>query len=129
MACSPSKERPRRTRSWACVTTGPPGAGKSTALRGEPTFWKYRDIDADDFKDELLRDAEAQGDLTKWLGRVLSERCPVSERELSAYVHAEFTIIASTMRERWLAAGENIIIQGTLSDDTQPKEIAEELDR
>jgi dephospho-CoA kinase len=111
------------------VTAGPPGAGKSAAVRGEPSFLGYRDIDADDFKDELLRDAQGQGDLTKWLGRGLCDGRPVSERELSGYVHAESTIIASTMRERCLAAGENIIIQGTLSDDTQPREIVEELDR
>ncbi|MFZ4895413.1 zeta toxin family protein [Plantibacter sp. Mn2098] len=110
------------------VTAGPPGAGKSTALSADPLLRSYRSIDADAFKDPLLL-GERDGALAPFLEHRLSDGRPVSLRELSAWVHAESTTIASTMRERCLADGENVIVHGTLSSADHTTELLEQLDQ
>jgi predicted kinase len=111
------------------ITAGAPGAGKSTALKSRPEYADFRSIDADDFKDALLVDARDRGDLDLWLKHDLGDGRPVSERELSAYVHAESTEVANSMRTKSLAAGENIIIHGTLASLSHADELLRELDQ
>ncbi|MGG7464768.1 zeta toxin family protein [Plantibacter sp. YIM 135347] len=109
------------------VTAGPPGAGKSTALSADPALATYRHIDADAFKDPLLMGE--QDVLAELLKYTLADGRPVSLRELAGFVHAESTTIASTMRERCLANGENIIIHGTLSSTDHTTELLSQLDQ
>jgi hypothetical protein len=121
--------RTARKSLGVIVTAGPPGVGKSTALEKDARFADFRDIDADDFKDELLIDARRRGDITRWLSHELGDGRSVSERELSAFVHAESTTIANTMRNRCLASGENVIIHGTLSSLMHTDEILQDLNQ
>jgi dephospho-CoA kinase len=110
------------------VTSGPPGAGKSTALQRFPEFAAFRDIDADDFKDPLLSRARDDGLLTGWLMRELPDGRPVALRELSTFVHAESTVVAAAYRDQAFARGENIIVHGTLADDRVIDELLSAID-
>ncbi|UCR88318.1 zeta toxin family protein [Mycetocola spongiae] len=97
------------------ITAGPPGAGKTSRLRQFPEFAGFRDIDADGFKDPLLREEHRRGRLEEWRRQVLADGKPLALRELSSYVHAESTEVANMMREESLRRGENVVIHGTLA--------------
>lgn len=111
------------------VTAGPPGAGKSTALAGEPTLKTYRDVDADSFKDALLIETLAtnRNVLLPHLMHMLGDDKPIALRELASYVHAESTTIANRFRNTCLERGENIIVHGTLSSPQQTEELLQQL--
>ncbi|UAJ78989.1 zeta toxin family protein [Leifsonia sp. ZF2019] len=119
---------PAEGRLAVVVTAGPPGAGKSTALAEEAELVAFRSIDADDFKDDLLAHADADGLLDAWTARTLGDDLPVSLRELSGFVHAESTEVAAAMRRACFADGENVIVHGTLSSVDHTAELLEELD-
>lgn len=110
------------------VTAGPPGSGKSTALRAMPDLDGYRHIDADDFKDPLLERALADGLLDAWTATVLPDGRPVQPRELAGFVHAESTAVADTLRRRALRDGENVVVHGTLSSADYLDDLLAELD-
>lgn len=111
------------------VTAGPPGAGKSTALAGEPALKTYRDVDADSFKDALLIETLAtnRNALLNHLMHILGDEKPIALRELATYVHAESTTIANRFRDTCLERGENIIVHGTLSSAQQTEELLSQL--
>jgi hypothetical protein len=119
----------RRGSLGVVVTAGPPGSGKSTALAAAPDLATYRDVDADAFKDPLLMREQKEGNLAVFLDHSLGDRKPVTVRELSGFVHAESTTIASSMRDQCLAAGENIIVHGTLSSLEYTDELLTQLDQ
>lgn len=96
------------------VTAGPPGAGKTEA-RGTMALSGYRVIDPDVAKDLLLRDAEAHGLLAYRNSHLLPDGRPVGVRELAAHIHAISTRTTDLVRQLALAAGENVVIDGTLS--------------
>ncbi|OIH94317.1 zeta toxin family protein [Curtobacterium sp. MCBA15_001] len=110
------------------VTAGPPGAGKTTALARMPELDTYRHIDADDFKDALLERAAADGLLDAWTAHELADGAPVRPRELAAFVHAESTAVADTLRRRSLRDGENVVVHGTLSSVDYLDDLLSELD-
>lgn len=95
------------------VTAGPPGAGK-TAARKTMSLGGYRIIDADIAKDLLLTEAERQGLLAYRHSHMLPDGQPVSVRELSSHIHSMSTRTVDIVRGLALAAGENIVIEGTL---------------
>jgi hypothetical protein len=66
----------------AIITAGPPGAGKSTALARDASISSYRSVDADDFKDALLRHELEAGTLDTHLTRLLGDRQPVHARSM-----------------------------------------------
>lgn len=111
------------------VTAGPPGAGKSTALRADRSLETYRDVDADSFKDALLIWERNAGTLDGLSNHVLPDGNPVAPREIASFVHAESTTVAAAMRERCLANGENIIVHGTLASSGYTDELLQQLDR
>lgn len=117
---------PRRRQLGVVVTAGPPGAGKSTALAVMPEFATFRHVDADHFKDALLTDAVARGDLADWLAHPLEDGRPISPRELASFVHAESTVVAEQMRERCLGDGENVVLHGTLSSTDHAEQLLAE---
>lgn len=94
------------------ITAGPPGAGKSTALRG--VLDGHRRIDPDEIKDLLLAEAEAADLLVTRRDHTLSDSRPVSPRELAGWVHHLSTDIADEVRRTSLELGENIVVEGTL---------------
>lgn len=102
----------------AVVTSGPPGAGKGTALvDAVPGLGSYRRIDADDFKVCLIEDALAHDYATyaPLLGTWLADGRTVMPMEVSSLFHRESTHLARRALQFVLARGENLIIEGTLS--------------
>ncbi|WP_209682814.1 zeta toxin family protein [Arthrobacter stackebrandtii] len=95
------------------VSAGPPAAGKSSVLNGLHLAG-YRLIDPDAAKDLLLHDADAHGLLDYRSGVLLPDGEPVKVRELASHVHHASTRVADIVRSLAMAAGENIIIDGTL---------------
>lgn len=110
------------------ITAGAPGSGKSSAIAADARLTAFRNIDADDFKDPLLLDAEATGLLTAWTDVTLADGRPVALRELSGFVHAESTAVADAMRQACFADGENVVIHGTLASVQYLDELLAELD-
>lgn len=96
------------------VTAGPPGAGKTEA-RGTMALNGYRVIDPDVAKDLLLKEAEAQGLLAYRNSHILPDGRPVGVRELASHIHSISTRTTDIVRQLALAAGENVVIEGTLS--------------
>jgi hypothetical protein len=108
-------EPDRDGRCAAIISAGPPGAGKSTALRERHLVdASYRYLDADIVKDELLRRAIADGHYADLLSTTLADTHPIAPRELAALVHAESTEVIDDVREVCLQRRENVVIEGTL---------------
>jgi hypothetical protein len=96
--------------------SGATGGGESSSVeRRELAGRGWRVIDADRVKDHLLRDAYEQGFYDDLLGIELADGHRVMPRELATLVHTESTVIVDTITERCLAAGENIVLEGTFS--------------
>ena len=124
------------TQKRAIVLAGPPGAGKSTALRaiapastGPGATW--RTINSDDFKDLLLRAALDEGTYEELVPPALAELEAAGERfwprELAALVHEEAGMLAREAIETTIAEGENLVIDGTLSDAARAHALLERL--
>lgn len=96
------------------VTAGPPGAGKSSTL-DSMDLSGYRRIDPDEAKKLLLDDAERHGVLSYRERLILPDGDPVSPLELSAQIHPFSTAVTDIVRHLALSAGENVVIEGTLS--------------
>lgn len=96
------------------VTAGPPGAGKTEAL-ATLALPGYRRIDPDVAKDLILREAEHHGLLFYRHSFVLPDGKPVGVHELASHVHSISTKTTDIVRQLALSAGENVVIDGTLS--------------
>ena len=129
-AAAPDVEQQRR----AIVLAGPPGAGKSTVLAdvlGEHRG-KYLVIDADEFKRSLLREAQADGSYDQWLmPDAIREREAEGERfyplELASLVHEESSYLAKSLRADAIAAGDNIVIDTVLSNESDALALGQRL--
>ncbi|MCB5291495.1 zeta toxin family protein [Arthrobacter sp. SO3] len=111
----------------AIVLAGPPGAGKSTArnaliaeTRTRPEHWLS--VNPDDFKDELLVKALADGSYDSYMvPDEVRELEATGEkfypRELAALVHNESSILAKKAIRDAIDRGDNIVIDGTLSGE------------
>jgi hypothetical protein len=108
------------------VAAGPPGAGKTEALK-TLDLRGYRLIDPDDAKDMILDDAERHGLLSYRHNYTLPDGEPVGVRELASHVHSISTRTTNLVRQMALAAGENVIIDGTLSWEKLPDQYIDEL--
>ncbi|WP_146145295.1 zeta toxin family protein [Microbacterium timonense] len=106
----------------AIVTAGPPGAGKTTALESAGLLaGSFRNIDADVVKDILLERALRDGIFDDLLSRRLADGRPVRPRELAGLVHHESTSITHNLTQLCARRGENILVQGTLAWEQQPR--------
>ncbi|WP_051027688.1 zeta toxin family protein [Cellulosimicrobium cellulans] len=106
----------------AIVLAGPPGAGKGhiqkNVLGLDKSAWLV--VDADKFKDKLLREALADGSYDAFLKPdAVREREAAGEPfyplELAALVHEESSHLARLLRDEALRAGTNVVIDSVLS--------------
>lgn len=115
-----------RSEHQAIVLAGPPGAGKSTVLTAviaatATSADDWRVINSDEFKDALLTEAQRDGSYQTWLlqghlGDLQAAGERFWPRELAALVHAEAGMLVNLALQTAIAAGENIVLDGTLSD-------------
>lgn len=117
----PNVKRERR----AIVLAGPPGAGKSSARKkliadmgSSDDDW--RDLNADDFKDQLLLRAAKDGSIDRELSPPGTEA--LTPRERASLVHEESSLLMKQERDRAILRGENIVLDGTLANE--PKAFA-----
>ncbi|MGW4482030.1 zeta toxin family protein [Rhodococcus triatomae] len=111
-----------RNRS-AIIMAGPPGAGKSSTrehLFSGRDERQWRDLDADEFKRELLEHALADGTLQQLLPEDLraepGQAGLFHPFELSALVHQESTdFLFRPALDAAVERGDNLVIDGTLS--------------
>ncbi|MFJ6419186.1 zeta toxin family protein [Paeniglutamicibacter sp. NPDC091659] len=123
-----------RSERRALVLAGPPGAGKTTALKTDASHHAahWLKIDADEFKVLLLsraledgsyegfikpqavKDLEAQGDRFNPL-------------ELASLVHAESSYLAEALREMAIEDGLNVVIDSVLSKPEKAVELGAQL--
>ncbi len=106
----------------AIVLAGPPGAGKGhiqkNVLGLDKSAWLV--VDADKFKDKLLREALADGSYDAFLKPdAVREREAAGEPfyplELAALVHEESSHLARLLRDEALRDGTNVVIDSVLS--------------
>lgn len=112
-----------RQERRAIVLAGPPGAGKSTALKQVLgiKIGEYLTIDADEFKRSLLEEAIRDGSYeTHIVPEAVKVLVLTGEAfyplELSSLVHEESSMIAKQLRQDAIERGDNIIIDSVLSD-------------
>ena len=120
----------------ALLLAGPPGAGKSTAQHNLAeslgvALERWRVINSDDFKDLLLQAALADGSIEQLTPPELRELEAQGERfwprELAAIVHDEAGQLVSRATSETIAGGENVIIDGTLSDPERARQLTDRL--
>jgi len=106
----------------AIVLAGPPGAGKGhvqgNVLGLDKDAWLV--VDADKFKEKLLREALADGSYETFLKPdAVREREaggePFFPLELAALVHEESSYLARLLRDEALREGTNVVIDSVLS--------------
>lgn len=107
-------------------SAGPPGAGKSSALNSL-NLEGYRKIDPDEAKDLILDEANRHELLTYRESFILADGNGVSIRELVAHVHSISNRVTDLVRKLSLEAGENLIIDGTLSWEPLGSQYVDEL--
>ena len=107
------------------ITAGPPGAGKSQALR--TLLNRHRRIDPDEIKSLILDKLERAGLLDSRRLHTLSDADPVSPAELSLWVHKAANDVAEDARLISLSLQENFAMEGTLQWDKLPADYSVEL--
>lgn len=115
----------------AIITAGPSGAGKSSVLpdvckRLSPEPW--RQIDPDDMKDRLLQQAQRDGSYDRLVPAGMGEPGErFYPRELAALVHEESSLLSKAAQAQAIAAGENVVIDGTLANGEKAHHLARTL--
>lgn len=126
----------------AIVLAGPPGAGKTSVLtqvlaqrRGpESDLENWRTLNSDDFKDELLEQALADGTYEAFLKAPAVRELEAQgerfhPRELAALVHEESSLLNRAAVDHAVRDGQNIILDGTLAKTTRADEMLRTLAR
>lgn len=112
-----------RQERRAVVLAGPPGAGKSSVLRqvlGDDVD-TYLRVDADEFKARLLEQALDDGSFESAIKpaevkALEAEGEQFFPMDLATLVHEESSMLASNLRDDAIARGDNLVIDGVLSD-------------
>lgn len=120
----------------ALVLAGPPGAGKGSVadrVLGEAKS-SYVNIDADEFKAALLRQAIVDGSYESWIKpTAVRELEAAGERffpmELAALVHEESSRLSVRQRAAMARAGTNIIVDTVLGSGASATELGTQLER
>ncbi|NQX29656.1 zeta toxin family protein [Microbacteriaceae bacterium VKM Ac-2854] len=121
VAAQPNVLQDRR----AIILTGPPGAGKSSALleairRSGADPSEYRVIDSDYFKDVLLERAVADGSLVAITPPEVTSAQAAGEqfypRDFASLVHLESAVLARVARDKAIARGDRIVLDTVLGN-------------
>lgn len=128
---NPKVKKQRR----AVILAGAPGAGKSTLLAhllGDHLS-DYLVLDADEFKELLLRQAQLDGSYESMIKPdEVKEREAAGEDffplELATLVHEESSQLSSQLRRECITTGLNIVIDKVLHSAESANQIIEELD-
>ncbi len=122
----------------AILLAGPPGAGKTTAQSQllastgtAATDWRI--LNADDFKDRLLKRAITDGSYASHLTPAeVAKKEQAGEkvwpRERAALVHEESSLLMKAARDQAIRKGENVFIDGTLSNADSGKKLVKRLE-
>ncbi|MGW6018311.1 zeta toxin family protein [Oerskovia enterophila] len=123
-----------RQEGKAIVLAGPPGAGKGFVQGNVPGRDKdaWLVVDADRFKEKLLREAMADGSYETFLKPdAVREREEAGEPffplELAALVHEESSHLARVLRDEALREGTNVVIDSVLSKPAAAVELGQKL--
>lgn len=115
----------------AVVLAGPPGAGKSTirkSVLGKDDD-KYMVIDADTFKEGLLKQADSDRSYESWIkpDAVKALERETGEKfypmELASLVHEESSMLAADLRRDAIERGDNIVVDTVLSNEQTAREL------
>ncbi len=125
-----------RQDARALVLAGPPGAGKGSVAEkvlGEEIS-QFVNVDADEFKKLLLREAIADGSYESAIKPLeVREMEGTGETfyplELASLVHTESSRLAAALREDLIAEKTNVVVDTVLGDETSADGLAEQLTR
>ena len=124
-----------RSEGKAIVLAGPPGAGKGhvqdDVLGLDKDAWLV--VDADKFKEKLLREAVADGSYETFLKpQAVRDREadgePFFPLELAALVHEESSYLARRLRDEALRDGTNVVLDSVLSDPDKAVQLGRRLE-
>lgn len=124
-----------RNEGKAIVLAGPPGAGKGhvqdDVLGLDKDAWLV--VDADKFKEKLLREAVADGTYEGFLKPQAirdreAEGEPFFPLELAALVHEESSYLARRLRDEALRDGTNVVLDSVLSDPDKAVQLGTRLE-
>lgn len=120
----------------AVITSGPPGAGKSSARRervpaSEEHLWRF--VDADEFKRRLVTRMQQSGEYEAMIPAEVRSRIAAGEQfapgEFASLVHEESSILAARARSQALERGERVVFDGVNGSADKLRAQIEQLSR
>lgn len=96
------------------VTSGVPGAGKSSFVEAHLDADRYFHVDPDEVRVHCLKIAQREGYLEEWERLRLPDGQPPRLGELSTVVQTAATSIADDLRDAAIENRQNVIMEGTL---------------
>lgn len=118
----------------ALVLAGPPGAGKGAVKKDVlgDQIDTFLNVDADVFKELLLREAGLDGTYESWIvPDVVRELRDAGEPffplELASLVHEESSYLAAALRSDAIAAGDNVIVDTVLGSEAAALALGKQL--
>lgn len=125
-----------RQDACALVLAGPPGAGKGSVAEKVlgAEISEFVNVDADEFKKLLLREAIADGSYESTIKPAeVREMEATGETfyplELASLVHTESSRLAAALREDLIAEKTNVVVDTVLGDETSADGLADQLTR
>lgn len=125
-----------RQDARALVLAGPPGAGKGSVAEKVlgADISQFVNVDADEFKKLLLREAIADGSYESAIKPVEVRDMEATGEtfyplELASLVHTESSRLAAALREDLIAEKTNVVVDTVLGDERSADGLADQLTR